>query len=294
MGCSDVSGLVGGAIGPRSNKGINNDDDRRIPFMKKSTFRNVMSAAMNPEKFAVMIKKLLRRYSESRISVSNDGNIRWIKDNCSEFGVRAAQLDSELWEEANLFGAQLKAHAEKVLSKIDSELGGGGFYPMIYFLVRYLKPVTVVETGVAAGFSSSAVLTALKKNGRGTLWSSDFPYFRISHPEQFIGVVVAEDLKKNWRLFTKGDDRNLPRIIEEVEMIDFVHYDSDKTYFGRKRALDILHPKLSDTAVIILDDIQDNSHFQDLVNEGGHKHWGIYEFEGKYIGLLGILNSGSV
>jgi hypothetical protein len=35
-----------------------------------------------------------------------------------------------------------------------------------------------------AGFSSSAILTALKENGEGILYSSDFPYFRIKNPEK--------------------------------------------------------------------------------------------------------------
>ena len=34
---------------------------------------------------------------------------------------------------------------------------------LLYFFVRYFKPKVVLETGVAAGFSSLSILKALKK-----------------------------------------------------------------------------------------------------------------------------------
>ena len=55
-------------------------------------------------------------------------------------------------------------------------LGGGGNFILLYFLTRKFNKV-VVETGVAAGWSSLAILGAFEKNGEGKLYSSDFPYF---------------------------------------------------------------------------------------------------------------------
>src|SRR5690348_12083796 len=41
----------------------------------------------------------------------------------------------------------------------------------VYCLVRHLKPLKVVETGVARGVTSRFILEALERNGAGHLWS---------------------------------------------------------------------------------------------------------------------------
>ncbi|MEM8494261.1 MAG: class I SAM-dependent methyltransferase [Planctomycetota bacterium] len=173
------------------------------------------------------------------------------------------------------------------MAKIDHPLGGGGAYPALYFLTRCMRPACVVETGVAAGFSSCSVLAALEANGEGRLYSSDFPYFRLPNPEQYVGVVVDEPLKKNWRLYLDGDDANLPRIVDSVDRIDLFHYDSDKSYSGRQAALEHVKGALSEEAVIVFDDIQDNSHFRDLVEETRPESWRVFRFQGKYVGMIG-------
>ena len=45
---------------------------------------------------------------------------------------------------------------------------------LLFFLTRFLKPNIVLETGVANGYSSKAILYAIKKNKKGSLFSSDF------------------------------------------------------------------------------------------------------------------------
>ena len=74
------------------------------------------------------------------------------------------------------------------------DLGGGGAYNIIYFLTRLIKPKIIFETGVGAGYSTYAFLTAIKENNLGTLYSSDFPYFRLNKPERYIGFLVTDDL----------------------------------------------------------------------------------------------------
>jgi hypothetical protein len=119
-------------------------------------------------------------------------NIIWIKENCISFPVFARALDSELWHESEGMAQALEIHAYNILRGITYELGGGGADPFLYFLTRYLRPQCIVETAVGAGYSSSAFLSALRDNGKGRLYSSDFPYFRLPQPEKFIGVAVAE------------------------------------------------------------------------------------------------------
>ena len=62
------------------------------------------------------------------------------------------------------------------------EFGGNYAVEILYFIARISKPKNILETGVAAGYSSYTFLKAIKKNKVGTLYSSDFPYFRLKNP----------------------------------------------------------------------------------------------------------------
>ena len=69
--------------------------------------------------------------------------------------------------------------------------------------------------------------------------------------------------------------------------IDIVHYDSDKSYSGRNHCLKNLYSNINSKTVIIFDDIQDNLHFKNLISKN-KDNFCIIEFNGKYLGLLGI------
>ena len=156
-------------------------------------------------------------------------------------------------------------------------------------MTRYLRPESVLETGVAAGFSSYAILSALQKNGKGKLYSSDVPYFRIKDPEKYIGIVVEKKLKNNWHLFVKGDENNLPMIFKQVKQIDIFSYDSDKTYSGKSKTFKKVFDYLTENSVIILDDIQDDSFFYDFIKKNNILNWKLFEFQNKYLGIIGNL-----
>ena len=259
--------------------------------MQKFNFFNVLKQSLKPTRFFVILKKVYSRFFSYEGSLSKDQNLKWIKRNISEVSTFATILSSPLWEEAVTQSNILEKNANKTLETINYDLGGGAAYPLLYFLTRYLRPDNVLETGVAAGFSSYAILSALKKNGKGTLYSSDFPYFRINNPEKYIGIVVEKDLKKNWNLFVEGDDNNLPKIFKSVKKIDLFSYDSDKRYSGRSKTLKKVSNFLSENHVIIMDDIQDNSFFHDFIKENNISHWKIFEFQNKYLGLIGQVAS---
>lgn len=178
-------------------------------------------------------------------------------------------LDSKLWDEAQAFGDELEKHARKVFAGIDHDLGGGGDYRFLYWLTRYRRPSVIVETGVAAGWSSQAFLSALKTNRKGRLYSSDLPMFRLPNPERFVGILVEPELRENWSLELDGDELNLPRILAKVETIDIVHYDSDKMASGRDFAIGLLKPRLSPGGIIIMDDIFNDDWFRNYVTSTG-------------------------
>lgn len=163
------------------------------------------------------------------------------------------------------------------------KMGGPGALELIYFACEFTKAQNVVETGVAYGWSSLASLLSLKKRN-GILYSSDMPYLG-QNGDQYVGYVVPEDLKRNWKLFRFADRESLPKIFGEGKKFDVVHYDSDKSYNGRVWAYHELYSNLRKGGVFISDDIGDNSAYQDFC-ETNKIETTVVEFEGKFVGVF--------
>jgi predicted O-methyltransferase YrrM len=197
----------------------------------------------------------------------------------------ARTLDAELWDEATDFAAAFTERSKPVVDALGEAgvtLGGGGSIDLLYFLTRLQKPSAILETGVAAGWSTAAFLSAIRVNGHGHLYSSDFPYFRIKDPERYIGCVVPEELRGPWSLYIEGDRRNLDHILKPDVRVDLCHYDSDKSRPGREFFAERISGHLSPAANIVWDDIVDNLHFRDYsaakqawVLEGGGRRVGV-------------------
>ena len=140
---------------------------------------------------------------------------------------------------------------------------------------------------MAAGWSSSAVLTALERNSNGgRLFSSDFPYLRLRNPEGVIGAMVEDRHRSAWELFIDGDAVNLAVIAERLDAIDLLHYDSDKTRGGRERALQLLGGLFTDETIVVFDDVHCNLQFRDLV-ERSDWAFRVFSFDDKYVGVTG-------
>ena len=253
--------------------------------MSNPMFSKVINVLINSAKnknFFVTIKKLISRFETDSIQEST----KWAKENSTLIDDFCNKINSDIWKESIDACNKIKLSSHKTLSEINYKLGGGGAYPLIYFYCRILNPDTVVETGVAAGWSSYAILESLRVNGNnGQLFSSDFPYFRFKNPEQYIGYIVPESIRNNWVLDIRGDKIAIPEICHKVQNIDIFHYDSDKSYAGRLFAIQKIQKKLSPNSIVIFDDIQDNLFFKNLV-EYLNCNYQVFAFQGKFVGVL--------
>lgn len=249
--------------------------------------KNLLVNLFKPGNTDVILKKVLTRFDQDNYKNKEEA-LEWYKTNLTD--IRKTRLWNEAYfQEAVAENNTLKERAHSVLSQLEVTLGGGGNCELLYYLVRVLNPEIVLETGVAAGFSSQIILKALDKNQSGKLYSSDFPYFRLPDPEKYIGILVEPGLKDRWELFIKGDDKNLPLILEKLKgrTIDIFHYDSDKSYSGRTRAIEMVRPYLSEQAIVILDDIDDNAHFKDWIEKEG-LHFVILESQQKLVAVTSL------
>jgi predicted O-methyltransferase YrrM len=245
--------------------------------------RTIARNALRPHYLPVMTRKLAARLRPSH----RDAAVRWAAARARPAANVASALDAELWAETTAWSERFRAHARARLATVGVPMGGAGHFALTYFLVRHLRPATALETGVSAGWTSQAILAAMERNGRGRLFSSDFPYFRLDEPERYVGLLVERRLRPGWRLATNGDRVNLPELLAEAGTVDFVHYDSDKTVEGRAFAMGLLTPHLAPDAVVMMDDIDDNTFFRDWVTER-ERPCTVVARGRKYVGIVGL------
>ena len=136
---------------------------------------------------------------------------------------------------------------------------GGPAHVLLHNICKYFQPKNVLET-VAYGGSTLSILSALKNNN-AQLISVDMPYPKMDN-EDNVGCVVHPLLRSNWTLIRKPDIIGLPFALKKLGKIDLCHYDSDKSYRGRKWAQKKIWKSLNTNGIYIEDDINDNIAFK--------------------------------
>jgi predicted O-methyltransferase YrrM len=257
-----------------------------------SVLSNIVRRTLDHRYRGEVIRKARYRLRDRLERADRESSEAWCHSHAEDPAVWAKAIDPDAWTHATAYAAGHVAHARNLLTGAASGLGGGGFPALLYFLVRLRRPTRVVETGVAAGHSSRAILRALAANQHGHLWSSDLPYFTMNDAETLIGVLVESPLKSRWTLMTEGDRRCLPDIVSEAAPIDMLHYDSDKSREGRSFAWSVVAPHLAPDALVIFDDIQDNGHFRDLTRTADDFH--VFAFARKWVGLIDMRTAGAL
>jgi predicted O-methyltransferase YrrM len=246
--------------------------------------RNIARNSTKGDRWRELLRKVGHRIAEPRRRVEAQRAAAWAAGRAVP--ADAVMPDAALRAEAEAFAAELEADAPAILAAAGTTFGGSGHISLLYYLVRSRRPRVVVETGVAAGWSSRAVLEAMAANGEGHLWSSDLPYLRQRDSDRSIGCLVPDAMRDRWTLLVDGDHRNLPAILEQCGPIDLFHYDSDKSRHGRQWAMDRVQSHLSSDAMVVMDDIGDNLFFADLAGRPSGQ-LAVIELKGKYIGVLG-------
>lgn len=167
----------------------------------------------------------------------------------------------------------------------NSDFGGGGHTDLLYELCEKLNAVNCIETGVAYGWSSEAILRSVSKRN-GNLISVDMPMIGQSD-YHLIGFVVSEKYKKRWNLIRKPDKNGLLEAIDAFrqEEIDLIHYDSDKSYYGRKWSQPIIYSALREGGYFISDDIEDNLAFKEFVEEAQINFF-VTKYNDRFVGII--------
>ncbi len=101
--------------------------------------------------------------------------------------------------------------------------------PLLYVLVRALRPRAIVETGISSGYSSYFLLAGLRANGRGRLVSLGLPEVAVSveHEARFaperrvgarpVGWLVPDELRAPWEIRFGPSETLLEPVVRELD-----------------------------------------------------------------------------
>lgn len=180
---------------------------------------------------------------------------------------------------------KLYFNQKKKLHQNPYSFGGGADQEFLYNICKRKNIINILETGVANGWSTLAILLAIRKDHKKTLTSLDIPY-PYKDSSKYIGSLIPDGLKNNkWSLILGIDYKKLEDFKNKNIKFDLVHYDSDKNYFSKIRAFDIIWEILNEKGFLISDDVSDNNAFTDFVIKKNAKYY-VYKYENKYIGIV--------
>jgi predicted O-methyltransferase YrrM len=233
-----------------------------------------------PALYAELAREIRRQVRQPRGVVEGREAERWCAERAIDVAsaverLTGAPMDGRL---ENHFAERMAAAVEstrRARAKEPADIGSGtplaspmagrAHLDLLYWLTRLSRAERVVETGVAFGWSSLAVLLAFEGKPGARLVSTDMPIRRTSGA--YVGSAVPLDLRHRWTLLRGPDRRTLPKALRTLGTIDLCHYDSDKSYDGRRWAYPLLWSHLRPGGFFVSDDINDNDGFRDFATE---------------------------
>ena len=176
---------------------------------------------------------------------------------CPE-AARAAELWSTVAEELRRDGLAFGRHTYGLYSDADQALTRA-----VWCTVVHLRPEVVVETGVARGTTSRAVLEAMEHNGRGQLWSIDLPNPFERGVQQQTGAAVPESCRARWTYVEGSSRRRLPQLLRRLGRVDLFVHDSLHTARNTRFEMDRIGRALAPGGVMLVDDISTHQGFSE-------------------------------
>jgi hypothetical protein len=142
---------------------------------------------------------------------------------------------------------------------------------ILYFSIEYIKPETVIETGVSDCISSLFILSALQKNGRGHLYSIDLP--EVGMPALYgkdPGWIVDDSLRSRWSIIYGKSSEKLPILISELNKCDVFLHDSEHSYSNMKFEFSTILKLMHSGFLLLSDDVSSNSAFLEASDMSGY------------------------
>jgi predicted O-methyltransferase YrrM len=127
---------------------------------------------------------------------------------------------------------------------------GPNLLKFLYIVIRLSNPERVIETGIAAGASTNTLLSALRKNGIGSLTSIDVT--------SRVGELVQQDLKDIWDkkvISTKDSEAGYLEVLRTASNASIFLHDSDHSFDWQVIEFDGVRQVLKNCDLIAFDDV---------------------------------------
>ena len=178
------------------------------------------------------------------------------------------------------------AAAEARVASCPFPMGGAAGLASVYSCARGIAAERVVETGVAYGWSSLALLLALHDRRR-VLASTNFPYPEFSD-EVVRRLRGARGSEGQLEIVPRRRPGGAGDAIAAARPLDLCHYDSDKSYAGRMASYRALWAALRVGGLFLSDDVGDNlafAHFARMARQARRRRRRRQE-GAKYVGAI--------
>ncbi|MCI4355065.1 MAG: class I SAM-dependent methyltransferase [Thermoplasmata archaeon] len=182
-------------------------------------------------------------------------------------------------EELDGFFAELAPLQSDLLRSVGPLPSAGALMqgPLLYVLVRALRPRRLIETGISSGYSARLILEALARNGGGHLTSIGIDVFgRTPQPGEaptelaarHVGWLVPDGLKDRWTLRIGPSEEQLPPLLDEgTRDLDVFLHDSLHQYATMHWEYASAWPCLSDGGLLASHDVHANRAWPDFLRE---------------------------
>jgi predicted O-methyltransferase YrrM len=253
-------------------------------YALKTFFWFVRRPGLLPE-FVRLMQRNLGPKSARNAAAARAQAEAWCAERAVDTAVALQQLTGKAaGETLEARFAQVMQAARQRAEAAPTTMGGAANLDLLYTIAASRKARRLLETGVAYGWSSLALLLAISDEPSGKLISVDMPIPNRGN-DQFVGVAVPDTLRTKWELIRLADREGLPKALKKMPQIDLASYDSDKSYEGRMWAYPRIWEHLVDGGVLVSDDIGDNMAFAEFAEQVKRTPIIVFQRE-RYNGIL--------
>jgi predicted O-methyltransferase YrrM len=242
---------------------------------------------LKEKQFRPTLVHVLRKRIELFMHGNRDGvSLNFLQNNSNGFFTSIEDLiyhERELPKEIlkhlevarNLFENYSNCEHSITSSRWNAELH---LFSLLYSFIRSNRVKNIVETGVANGFTTNAVMRALEENNNsGTLHSFDV----LPETEKVYSGVG------NWNfhlLNPRKAHKQITQITSKIPKIDLWIHDSNHGYRWQKFEYQLAFARLSQNGILISDDIEASPAWGELSRSHFRKSYILFDSR-KFVGI---------
>lgn len=153
-----------------------------------------------------------------------------------------------------------KSNQRKVADIAKAVLTSEKYAQLLFRLVRYLKPKTVLELGTSLGITTLYLAEAVKNTEIVTVEGS--PELARLAIQNFMRLGY-----RNIELKNSEFDLVLPKILNELRTLDFVFFDGNHRKEATLRYFEMCLPNINNNTIFVFDDIHWSQEMESAWNE---------------------------